>query len=102
LHEDAATFDDRAMVRRLDDLIEAEVDDEILALHVEQGVCYGFNVTAARVWSSLREPKRIAELRAQLLDEFDVDEETCGRELSEILALLAAQKLVAIEPPKQA
>ena len=90
------------MVRRLDDLIEAEVDDEILALHVEQGVCYGFNVTAAQVWNSLRQPRRIAELRAQLLDEFDVDEETCGRELSEILALLAAQKLVAIEPPEQA
>ena len=102
MSEDAATLDDRAVVRRLDDLIEAEVDDEILALHVEQGVCYGFNVTAARVWNSLREPRRIAELRAQLLDEFDVDEETCGRELSEILALLAAQRLVAIEPPEQA
>ena len=102
MSEDAATLDDRAVVRRLDDLIEAEVDDEILALHVEQGVCYGFNVTAARVWTSLRQPRRIAELRAQLLDEFDVDEETCGRELSEILALLAAQKLVAIGPPEQA
>ena len=94
-----AKFDGRALVRRLDGLIEAEIDDEILALHVEQGVCYGFNVTAARVWTSLEQPKRIAELRAELLAEFDVDEETCERELGEIVEALAAQNLVTIAAP---
>ena len=62
MNEIAAKLDKEAVFHRLDGLIEAEVDDEILALHVEQGVCYGFNVTAARVWTSLKQPKRLSEL----------------------------------------
>src|SRR5687767_1291004 len=91
-------FDSQTLVRRLDGLIEAGVDDEILALHVDQGTCYGFNATAARVWSSLRQPKRIAELQAELLAEFDVDAETCERELLDVIGVLADQNLVAVSP----
>jgi len=93
---------DDAVVRRLDGLIEAEVDDEILALHVEQGVCYGFNLTAAHVWAALERPRTIAELEAGLLEDFDVDEQTCARELREILETLAAQNLVTVVPPGDA
>jgi hypothetical protein len=96
LNEIAAKLDKEAVFHRLDGLIEAEVDDEILALHVEQGVCYGFNVTAARVWTSLKQPKRLSELQAELLAEFDIDETTCERELREILDLLANRGLVTI------
>jgi len=94
----APKFDSHAVVRRLDGLIEAAVDDEILALHVDQGVCYGFNVTAARVWTLLKRPRRVAELKAELLAEFDVDDATCERELDDILGLLAEQNLVTVTP----
>ena len=96
MNEIAAKLDKEAVFHRLDGLIEAEVDDEILALHVEQGVCYGFNVTAARVWTSLKQPKRLSELQAELLAEFDIDEATCERELREIIDLLANRGLVTI------
>jgi hypothetical protein len=82
------------LVRRLDGLVEARVDSEILALHVEQGNCYAFNVTAAQVWSSLEEPRRIGEIRDELLASFDVDVETCERQLIEIIDQLVRQGLV--------
>ena len=82
------------IVRRLDGLVEARVDDEILALHVEQGTCYSFNVTAAQVWTSLEQPRRMGDIRDELLAQFDVDAETCEQQLAEIIDLLMAQGLV--------
>jgi hypothetical protein len=82
------------LVRRLDGLVEARVDNEILALHVEQGNCYAFNVTAAHVWSLLEEPRRIGEIRDGLLASFEVDVETCERQVVEIIDQLVRQGLV--------
>jgi hypothetical protein len=82
------------MVRRLDGMVEARVDGEILALHVEQGNCYAFNVTAAQIWSSLEEPRRIGEIRDDLIANFEVDVETCERHVVEIIDQLIRQGLV--------
>ncbi len=83
------------LVRRLDGLVEARVDSEILALHVEQGNCYSFNVTAAQIWSSLEEPRRVGEIRDELLANFEVDVETCERQVVEIIDQMVRQGLVA-------
>jgi hypothetical protein len=82
------------MVRRLDGMVEARVDGEILALHVEQGNCYAFNVTAAQIWSSLEEPRRIGEIRDDIIANFEVDVETCERHVVEIIDQLIRQGLV--------
>ena len=87
-----------AIVRRRGGLIEAEVDGELIGLEVEQGVCYGFNATATRIWSLIETPKRTSELRDALVVEYDVDPETCEREIGELLKALEADGLVALEP----
>ena len=90
---------DDPVVRRRSGLIEAELDGELLGLHVEQGVCYGFNGTATRVWALIEQPKRLSELRDLLVGEFEVDAETCDSELRALLAGLEADGLVAMEQP---
>lgn len=87
------------LVSRRSGLIEAELDGELLGLHVDQGVCYGFNVTATRIWALIEEPKRLSELRDALLAEFEVDRETCESQLRELLAGLEADGLIAMEQP---
>ncbi|HZF95997.1 MAG TPA: PqqD family protein [Allosphingosinicella sp.] len=86
------------IVRRAGGLIEAEVDGELIGLEVEQGLCYGFNGTATRIWTLIEEPRRFSELQARLLEEYDVDSETCARELQALLDELKADGLVAVEP----
>jgi hypothetical protein len=86
-----------SLVRRSGGLIEAEVDGELIGLEIEQGVCYGFNGTATRIWALIEKPKRISDIRDALLAEFDVDPETCERELRTVLAELEADGLIAIE-----
>jgi hypothetical protein len=86
------------LVRRRGRLIEAELDDELIGLEVEQGTCFGFNATATRIWSLIETPKRTSELRDALVAEYDVDPETCEREIGELLHALEADGLVALEP----
>ena len=86
------------MVRRTGELIETEVDGELVALHIDNGTCYGFNGTATRIWGMIETPRRFSELKEELLREFDVDPSVCEAQLNELLAELEADGLVEIRP----
>ena len=61
------------IVARRAGLVEAEVDGEIVALHIDKGTCYGLNKSGSRIWQMLAEPKRIDAVCARLIAEYDVD-----------------------------
>ena len=79
-------------------LIEAEVDGEIVALHVDNGTCYGFNATATRIWQLLETPQSLDALCAALTAEFDVEAGACADEVKALLDELAADGLIDLDP----
>jgi hypothetical protein len=85
---------DQARIIRCDDLLEADVNGEIVALHVEKGQCYGMNAVASRVWTLLAEPMAPGEICAKLAEEFDVDPDTCRADVQALLADLKSEGLV--------
>jgi len=85
-------------VRRSTALLEAEVDSELVGLHVETGTCYGFNLPATRIWALIEEPKTVSAICDALLDEFEVDLATCQAEVRELLTQLEADGLVKLGP----
>jgi hypothetical protein len=86
------------IVERRGEMIETEVDGELVALHIDNGTCYGFNSTATRIWGLIEQPQRLSTLKEELLREFDIDSETCETQLRELLDELAADGLVEIRP----
>lgn len=84
------------LVSRGAGLIEAEVDDEILGLHIENGTCYSFNPTAARIWKLIEQPKTLAEICATLTAEFKVEPAACEADVRTLLDDLAADGLVTL------
>ena len=82
------------MYRRAAELMEAEIGDELVALDVRFGECFGFSEVAKDVWLSLWHPKRFDQLRDELLDRYDVTSEQCTAELRELLDDLATKGLV--------
>ena len=87
-----------SIVRRTSGLLEARLEGELVGLNVEQGACYGFNATATRVWELIEQPTPRSALRETLLREYEVDAETCDRELDVLLGELQRHGLVAVEP----
>lgn len=80
--------------RRVSNVLDAEVGDELVALDVSAGECFGFNQVARMVWQLLAETKSFSQLRDALLAEYDVGEEQCTTELQELLDDLAAKGLI--------
>ncbi len=75
-------------------LMEAELGDELVALDPDGGHCFGFNAVATSVWRLLELPRSRDALHEALLQEYDVDEGQCARELDELLDDLASKGLV--------
>ena len=84
------------VVVRNEGLLTAEVDGELIAMSVEQGVCYGLNGIGTRIWALIDEPQSVDNLCRQLLGEFDVEEHRCRREVTELLEQLRGEGLVTV------
>lgn len=85
------------MVSRGDGLVEAEVDGELVALHVDKGTCYGFNNTATAIWKLIERPRRLDEICDALAGEFEVDREECERDVLALLRDLESDGLVELK-----
>jgi hypothetical protein len=85
------------VVRKDDGLLTATVDDELVGMSIDEGVCYGLNAVGTRIWALIAAPRSIDSLCAELLNEFDVDATECRRQVIELLEELHTEGLVAIQ-----
>lgn len=79
---------------RVRDLMEAELGDELVALDVEDGLCFGFNAVATDVWRLLERPHDVAGLVDALTAEYDVGPAECSQDVRDVLAVLEQHRLV--------
>jgi hypothetical protein len=71
-----------------------ELGDELVALDPDEGLCFGFNSVARRIWELLDEPRSSEQLERSLLEEFDVTAADCASGVGEVMAELTRLKLV--------
>lgn len=89
-------FRDDVSVVQKPGLLEAEVDGEIVALHIDSGKCYGMNEVSSHIWSMLAVPHRVGDVRAALLMRYAVDEVECREQVALLLAELESEGLIAV------
>ena len=80
--------------RRSVDTIFTTLDEDLLALNVERGLCYGMEKVTARIWNMLDEPRSSDEIVAGLLQEYDVDPDRCRSEVNKLIEVLQTEGLV--------
>ncbi len=85
------------VMRRTSDQLSADLGGgETVLMSVETGMYYGLDEIGNRIWALLDSPKRIADLCDLLVSEYDVDPETCRREVMAYLDALRREELVEI------
>jgi hypothetical protein len=80
--------------RRHSEAAAAEVGDEVVFLHEGEAVYYGLDGVGAFVWRQLKVPRAFGDLVQAVVSEYEVDEATCRRDLTELLEALQDKKLV--------
>jgi len=94
----APVIDDTSVVVRRTGMIDSEIDGELVGLHLDSGNCYGFNVTATRIWSIIERPTPFSSLCTALSEEFEVDYATCHHETGLLIAELVDKRLAEVTP----
>lgn len=80
------TISDNTIIKAIqEDQIFREMDGEAVILNIQTGAYCGLNTVGTRIWQIIQEPVSVVEIRDTLLEEYNVDQERCEREL---LALL--------------
>lgn len=77
-------------------ILVAQVDDEVVAMNVERGTCYGLNRTGTRIWSLIESPISISDICARLMEEFAVMREECEEDVLAVLGELRAEGLIEL------
>jgi Coenzyme PQQ synthesis protein D (PqqD) len=77
-----------------DGFIESAIDDEVVALSIERGTCYGMNRVGSHIWNLLAKPTRISDLCATLVAAYKVDPDICESQVLDLLEELRAEGLI--------
>lgn len=76
--------------------ISTKMDGEEIILHLDSNRYYGLNDVGTLIWKLVQDERTVAEIRAELMDEYDVEPERCGEHLDTFLTELAEQGLIEI------
>ncbi|GAT63211.1 PqqD family protein [Paludibacter jiangxiensis] len=66
-------------------IIDGELDDNQVMMHLENGKYFGLNPVGKRIWALLDQPKSFEEIIGVLMTEFEVEEKICRKEVLEFL-----------------
>lgn len=72
----------------------SDLNDEAVILSLVNGKYYGLNSVGVTIWKNVQEAASIAEIEAAVLDEYDVDLETCRREVYLFLEEMMNEELI--------
>ena len=89
----------KQIYKRSERALVADVGEDIVALDVERGFTYGMTGVTAAVWQLLAQPRDLSQLCSELLRLFDVDEETCRSEVSQLIDEMVAEGLLEQAAP---
>jgi hypothetical protein len=80
------------------DVVFRDIEGETVLLHLERGIYFGLDPIGTRVWNALVEHGVARPALGPLLAEFDVTSDALEADVSRLLASLADNGLVTVEP----
>lgn len=91
--------DTTTLLERNPELVAADLDGELVMMNAEAGAYYGISGVGARAFELLANPISIDGLVDVITQEYEVDAETCRRDMQTFVQKLVSNQLV--QPAKQ-
>ena len=79
-----------------EDVVSCDLGGETAMLEMKEGVYYGLNEMGTIIWELIQKPVTVQEIIDHILEEYDVDEETCFQDLVELVQEMIKNHLVEI------
>jgi hypothetical protein len=85
-----------SVVVRSSEPVSTDMDGEIVMMSIQQGRYFALDAVASSVWSLLEKPRSVGALVAELLQQFEIDGETCAHDTLAFLEVLRERKLLDV------
>jgi Coenzyme PQQ synthesis protein D (PqqD) len=79
------------------DNIASKIQDEIVMVNVTLGNYFSLNSVASSIWELLEQPRTLDDLCDHLIEEYDIDRESCIKEAQSFLDKLVEHKLIELK-----
>ena len=87
---------DTAVVVASKDQFSCPLGDDTVILDLKAGLYFSLDNVGTVIWQLIQQPKSVKELRAVILETFEVEPQVCERDLRALLQELAGKNLVEI------
>lgn len=85
-----------SVIVRNSEPVTVEVDGTAVMMSLLQGKYYGLDAIGTRIWELVENPTTPRRLCDTLMQEFEVDRETCERDVLDFVTELVAEKLLEV------
>ena len=70
--------------------------DEVVVLDLNSGTYYGLDELGARIWTLIEQPVSLCTIREAIMSEYEVDADTCNRDILAFVNKMQAAGLVEV------
>ena len=78
------------------DHVSSTLEGEAVVLNLDDSVYYGLNETALAIWELIQKPAFVWEIRDEIVREFQVESDSCERDILNLLGQLKDSSLLKI------
>ena len=76
-------------------VLSSKIDEEVILMSIEADSYFGIDPVGSRIWELLsKQPATINELVQILVEEYEVDEQTCRKDVQAFIDDMCARKLI--------
>ena len=77
------------------EILHSKIDEEVILMSIEADSYFGLDPIASRIWELLEQPLDLDELVEKLMEEYEVDAETCRQDVQALLEDMQGRGLIA-------
>lgn len=83
-----------AQLRRNDDVVARQLENEVVLVHLKTNRIYSLSETGARLWELIDGKRTSLQIEEVMLEEFEIDPGRLREEIERLLSLLHREGLV--------
>ena len=90
-------INNQTILKRNKEILSTEMDGETVMMSVENSEYYSLSPVGTKIWELLENDLSFEQLINLLMEEFDVDKQTCQNDTKEFLEELIDKGLIKVE-----
>ena len=77
------------------EVLSSKIDEEVILMSIEADSYFGLEPVGSLIWEMLsKQPATVSELVVQLMEEYDVQEDTCREDVLHFINDMSEKKLI--------